>query len=46
MLLGYLLAPQLLRWMPTSSMVAFLGAITAAAGLAGLGFISRTNSVR
>ena len=40
MLLGYLIAPQLLRWLPTSSMVALLGAITAAAGLAGLGFLS------
>jgi hypothetical protein len=39
MLIGYLIAPQLLRWLPASSMVALLGAITAAAGLAGLGFV-------
>lgn len=39
MLLGYLVAPQLLRWLPASAMVALLGAITAAAGLAGLRFV-------
>jgi MFS family permease len=41
MLLGYLIAPQLLRWLPTSSMIALLGATTAAAGLAGLRFAGR-----
>jgi MFS transporter, DHA3 family, macrolide efflux protein len=40
MLVGYLIAPQLLRWLPTSSMIALLGAITAGAGLAGLAFVS------
>jgi MFS transporter, DHA3 family, macrolide efflux protein len=40
MLVGYLIAPQLLRWLPTSSMIALLGAITAVAGLAGLPFVS------
>lgn len=41
MLLGYLIAPQLLRWLPASSMVALLGAISAAAGLVGFGVVSR-----
>ena len=40
MLVGYLIAPQLLRWLPTSSMIALLGVITAVAGLAGLAFVS------
>jgi hypothetical protein len=44
MLLGYLIAPQLLRWLPAPSMVALLGAITAAAGLAGFGFVSPRRS--
>jgi hypothetical protein len=39
MLVGYLIAPQLLRWLPTSSMIALLGTITAVAGLAGLAFV-------
>jgi hypothetical protein len=45
MLLGYVIAPQLLRWLPASSMVALLGALTAAAGLAGLGFVSSRRSL-
>lgn len=36
MLAGYLCAPQLLRWLSASSMVALLGAVTAAAGLVGV----------
>jgi hypothetical protein len=44
MLVGYLIAPQLLRWLPTSSMIALLGAITAVAGVAGLAFISPSKS--
>lgn len=40
MLFGYLIAPQLLRWLPASAMVALLGAITAAAGLAGFALVS------
>jgi MFS family permease len=35
MLVGYLIAPQLLRWLPTSSMIALLGAITIAAAIVG-----------
>lgn len=42
MLLGYLIAPQLLRWLPASTMVALLGAISAAAGLVGFGLVERT----
>src|SRR3954467_13048884 len=44
MLLGYLLAPQLLRWLSASAMVAVLGAITAAAGLAGFALVSSRRS--
>jgi hypothetical protein len=40
MLVGYLVAPQLLRWMPPSSMIALVGTITAVAGLVGLAFVS------
>jgi DHA3 family macrolide efflux protein-like MFS transporter len=44
MLLGYLIAPPLLRWLAAPAMVALLGAITAAAGLAGLRFVPRRSS--
>jgi MFS transporter, DHA3 family, macrolide efflux protein len=44
MLVGYLIAPQLLRWLPTSSMIALLGAIAAVAGVAGLAFVSPSKS--
>ena len=36
MLVGYLIAPQLVHWLSPSSMIALLGAVTAASGLAGL----------
>lgn len=46
MLAGYLIAPQLLRWLATSSMIALLGAVTAATGLAGLAFVSPGRPLR